>query len=115
MRQLLFSVTSKDCEWAFSRGTGAGGQKRNKTSSACHCTHKLSGAQGYADDTRSQGQNRQLAFERMANTDKFKKWHRLECLRRSGEMVEIDLIVEKELKKIKVEGKDLNGRWVEIE
>lgn len=106
-------MTAKDCDWSFSRGTGAGGQKRNKTSSACHCTHKASGAQGHAEDTRSQSQNKQLAFERMANTDKFKKWHHLECLKRSGQIVEIDLIVEREMKNIKIEGKE-NGIWIEL-
>lgn len=48
-KQLLFSVTAKDCEWSYTRGTGAGGQKKNKTSSAVHCSHKQSKAHGYAD------------------------------------------------------------------
>ena len=64
----LFSVTAQDCEWSYTRGTGAGGQKRNKTSSAVHCTHRASGAHGYSESSRSQLDNRRDAFE-MPNAD----------------------------------------------
>ena len=57
-RKLLFSVTAKDCDWDYYRGSGAGGQKRNKTSNAVRCTHKDSKAVGKAEDTRSQLQNK---------------------------------------------------------
>ena len=60
MKELIFSVTSKDCEWDYVRGSGKGGQKRNKTSSAVRCRHLPSNAIGYAEDTRSQLQNKQL-------------------------------------------------------
>ena len=43
-RQLLFSVTANDCDWSYTRGTGNGGQKKNKTNSAVHCKHRASGA-----------------------------------------------------------------------
>lgn len=114
-REILFSVTASDCEWSYTRGTGAGGQKRNKTSSAVHCTHRPSGAHGYAEDTRNQAKNREIAFSRMAETHKFKEWHRLEILRRSGQMAQIDRNVEREMSKIKVEIKDDGGRWIEID
>jgi len=52
--QLLFSLTSSDFEWSYTKGTGPGGQKKNKTSSAVHCIHRPSGARGYAEDSRSQ-------------------------------------------------------------
>lgn len=110
-RQLLFSVTASDCDWSFTKGTGAGGQKRNKTSSAVHCTHRASGAAGYSEGSRSQLANRQDAFEKMVGTEKFKLWHRLECMRRSGQMAEVDRVVEQEMKKVRVEVKE-NGRWV---
>lgn len=113
-KELLFSVTAKDCEWSYTRGTGAGGQKKNKTSSAVHCTHKQSGAHGYAEDSRSQADNKILAFQRMANTEKFKIWHRIETMKRSGEMATIDSYVEREIKKVKIECKDENGRWIDM-
>jgi len=66
-KKILFSITAKDCIWKYTKGTGSGGQKKNKTSSAVHCIHKLSRAHGYADDNRSQRKNRELAFGRMAD------------------------------------------------
>ena len=53
-KKLLFSVTAADCRFDYYRGSGKGGQKRNKTSSAVRCTHIASGAVGASDDTRSQ-------------------------------------------------------------
>lgn len=73
-RQLLFSVTEKDVEFKFQRGRGNGGQKKNKTSSACICTHPKSGAQGYSEDHREQSRNKKTAFQRMAETPEFKAW-----------------------------------------
>ena len=114
-RELLFSVTANDCEWDYVRGSGAGGQKRNKTSSAVRCRHLPSGAIGYAEDTRSQHKNKQLAFVRMSESIEFKRWHRLEVARRTGELLEIENKIEKELKNpniTKVEVHDERGRWI---
>lgn len=89
MSELLFSVTARDCRWDYFRGTGKGGQKRNKTESGVRCTHVDSGAVGQSDDTRSQHQNKRIAFKRMSETDAFKTWHRRECARRLGDEVKI--------------------------
>jgi protein subunit release factor B len=109
----LFSITAADFDWAYTRGTGKGGQKRNKTSSAVHCSHRPSGAHGYAEDSRSQHDNRQLAFERCTSSTVFKTWLHLETLRRAGTMAQIDATVEQELRRVKVEIKR-DGRWVEV-
>ena len=113
-KQLLFSVTASDCDWSYTRGTGNGGQKKNKTNSAVHCTHRVSGAHGYAEDSRSQHQNRAKAFERMANTKEFQEWNRLEAMRKSGAMAVIEDNVEREMKKIRVEVK-VDERWTEVD
>jgi len=97
-KELLFSVTAKDCTFIFQRGRGNGGQKKNKTDSACICTHKDSGAQGYAEDHRSQLQNKQLAFMRMTKTEKFKTWHTIEVARHTGKLLEINAEVEKQMR-----------------
>ncbi len=73
-KEKLFSLTAKDFDIQFTRGRGKGGQKKNKTSSACICSHKPSGAQGYAEDSREQSQNKKLAFKRMTETPEFKSW-----------------------------------------
>ena len=111
-KQLLFSVTAADCDWSYTRGTGAGGQKRNKTSSAVHCHHRASGARGYSEASRSQLDNKREAFRKMTETDAFKKWHRLEINRRTGVMAEIERRVEQELRKVRVEIRE-DGVWTE--
>lgn len=111
-KAVLFSVTAADCDWSYTKGTGAGGQKRNKTSSAVHCRHRASGAHGYSEASRSQHDNKRDAFVKMANTPTFKEWHRLECMRRNGEMALIDAAVKKSLAFVKTETK-VDGKWTE--
>ena len=112
-RRVLFSVTAADCDWSYTRGTGAGGQKKNKTSSAVHCIHRPSGAHGYAEETRSQAKNREVAFTKMADTKEFKDWHRREVMRRTGQQAIIDAQVEVEMRRVRVDRKNADGRWEE--
>jgi protein subunit release factor B len=114
-RELLFSVTAKDCDWSYTRGTGNGGQAKNKTSSAVHCTHRASGAHGYAEDTRVQAKNRSLAFERMCNTKEFKTWHKMMVMRKTGMEAAIEEKVDREMKKIRIDVKDENGLWKAVD
>jgi len=51
----------------YKRGSGPGGQKKNKTASACRITHLATGVSGYADE-RSQSHSRKAAMQ--ALTDK---------------------------------------------
>lgn len=111
-RELVFSVTAADCTWKYTRGTGAGGQKKNKTNSAVHCGHEPSRAHGYAEDHREQSKNRQLAFKRMCETKEFKEWNQMEFRRRTGIQSVIDDNVKREMRKIRVDIKDEDGRWV---
>lgn len=78
-KQLLFSVTAKDCTFIDKRGSGKGGQKKNKTSSAIQCMHEPSGAMGEAEDHREQSLNRRLAFKRMAESIEFQTWAKLKA------------------------------------
>ncbi len=114
-RELLFSVSSRDCKWDYFRGTGKGGQKRNKTSSAVRCTHEASGSVGRSDDTRSQHKNKVIAFKRMAETENFKKWHRIQVARRMGMIQQAEEAVERSLqaRNLLVEGK-IKGKWAPI-
>ncbi len=50
----------------FYRGSGAGGQKRNKTSSACRITHLPTKIATTCEAGRSQSQNRATAFSKLA-------------------------------------------------
>lgn len=73
----MFSITADDCNWDVFRGSGDGGQKRQKTSSGVRCTHPPSGAVGKATDSREQSKNRKTAFNRMVETTEFKVWLKL--------------------------------------
>lgn len=115
-REVLFSVTAADCDWEYMRGTGPGGQKRNKTESKVRCTHRASGAVGESDITRSQHDNRRDAFRKMAETKEFKLWHKLEVGRRTGAKIDLDQQVERMMREqnLRVEGR-VDGKWVPIE
>jgi len=114
-KELLFSITANDCEWSYTRGTGKGGQKKNKTSSAVHCMHRPSGAHGYSEASRSQRDNKEDAFRKMAETKEFKDWMHLEIARRSGQLLEIEDAVNREMKRVTVEVKDEEGRWTKVD
>lgn len=115
-KELLFSVTAADCIFKFQVGRGNGGQNKQKTNSACHCKHPPSGAQGYAEDSRSQHDNKKLAFKRMAETKQFQSWLKLEISRRTGELQNIEEAVEKQMNPvyIKTEIKKEN-KWTEAD
>lgn len=94
-KQLLFSVTKKDLRVEFYRGSGAGGQKRNKTSNACRITHIESGAVGKAEDERHQAQNKKLAFRRMINTKEFQSWLKVKAAAMAKGFADVDALVDK--------------------
>jgi protein subunit release factor B len=96
----MFSITPADCRFDVFRGSGDGGQKRQKTSSGVRCTHDPSGAVGKATDAREQSQNRKNAFIRMTETPEFRAWMELEIDRRLG-----NVIVEN----------NVNGDWIKEE
>lgn len=113
-KKLLFSVTAKDCKWDYFRCSGKGGQNVNKVNSGVRCTHAASGAVGRSCDERHQRQNRQIAFKRMAETNEFKTWHRMEVSRRLGVLERIEQTVDREMRKIKVEVRQ-EGLWTEVD
>lgn len=56
------------------RGSGPGGQHRNKNSTGVRLTHRASGARGEATDSKSQEQNKANAFKRLRETPEWKRW-----------------------------------------
>jgi hypothetical protein len=55
----------EQCRWEAYRGSGPGGQKRNKTSSAIRITHLPTKIQAIAEESRSQAENRMRAMRRL--------------------------------------------------
>lgn len=55
-------VPDADIDWQATRGSGPGGQHRNKTSTAVIATHRPTGLQVRVDGGRSQHQNREAAL-----------------------------------------------------
>lgn len=102
---LLFTVPRKDLDLQFFRAGGKGGQKQNKTSSACRITHVPSGAVGESRDQREQSQNRRLALERLVASDVFKVWVKVQAGMQEEGFADIERKLDAELipGKIKVE------------
>jgi protein subunit release factor B len=111
MKRKLFTLTAKDFKFEFYRGSGKGGQHRNKTDSACRCRHLPSGSVAKSEDQRKQLQNKRKAFERCCKTEKFQKWIKIESSRKLGILSNTEEIVKREMNNIKIEIKDKNGRW----
>lgn len=110
MKEKIFSVTLKDCDVQTKRGSGKGGQNRNKRDTAVRIVHRESGAVGESQEERSQLQNKQTAFRRMTQTSKFQAWLR----RKLGQDALIRAEVERAMwpVNIKTEVQE-DGKWVE--
>src|SRR5262245_2147938 len=65
MRLLTDEQLLKDCRYDISRGSGPGGQKRNKTSNAVQLTHLPTGISVTATESRSQSENKARAVRRL--------------------------------------------------
>jgi protein subunit release factor B len=66
MKEVVFSARKKDFCIERMRGSGPGGQHRNKTESCVRITHIESGMSEYCCETRSQHKNLNTAFRRLA-------------------------------------------------
>jgi RF-1 domain len=111
-----FTLTRDDFKWEYFCAGGHGGQKQNKTASACRVTHPASKAAGISRDERSQPQNRKLAFSRMRHSKEFLNWckvemSRLTCVDKPKKPI-IDLSINND--NTIVEMKDNEGNWVRI-
>lgn len=114
MRELLLQVTKADFDETHIRGSGNGGQHRNKTSSGVRLVHRASGAVGEATDSRDQPLNRVRAFQRLRETPEWKSWFR-EALfiaqgRKSTEQLINETMVPENIRTQVL----LDSKWVDI-
>lgn len=80
------------------KGSGKGGQKRNKTMSACRITHPASGTVSECEEERSFAQNKKKAFLRLIEKESFKRWHKIEIAKAMGAFDGINEAVDREIK-----------------
>lgn len=59
-------IDPSDLEWRASRGSGAGGQKRNKTESAVDLVHVPTGIAVHCENERSLQQNKAVALAKLS-------------------------------------------------
>lgn len=112
-RKPVLSVTLKDCDVETKRGSGKGGQNRNKRDTAVRIVHRASGAVGESQEERSQLQNKRTAFKRMAQTPKFEAW--LRKMRGVVTLAEVEVSESMRPRNIKTEVRDADGNWVETD
>lgn len=105
MKTLLFSLTAKDFEFQTFCTGGKGGQHRNAKQNGVRCIHPASGARAEHRDGRDQFRNKQEAFRKCAETPQFLAWHKVETLKRLGQLRNIDQLVDEQMseKNIRVE------------
>lgn len=114
-KELLFSITKKDLVIEYFSGTGAGGQYRNRHPNCVRLKHPESGALVTGQSNRERPANLREAFKNLIDNPLFKIWHSrkaMECL--TGETIEQKVEKAMAPENLKVEGKDAQGRWVEV-
>ena len=109
------SLDKDDFDFEYFTAGGHGGQKQNKTSSACRCSHKPSGAVGISRDERSQGQNKKLAFGRCTGTKQFQLWAKMELAKAEEKlegMPNLELQIDREMHPSNIKTEVLKGgKW----
>lgn len=117
-RELLFSLTKKDFIIEPYKGSGKGGQHRNKTMSCVRMKHPESGAEAIGTEHREQSRNRALAFRRLVETPRFRAWHRMktqEILQGKRAEETLDKKAEEAMKPENIKTEVWNtemGKWV---
>ncbi len=62
------TVRKEDLRFDFIRGSGAGGQNRNKVCTAVRITHLPTGISSYSEEERTQSRNKSIAWRRISRT-----------------------------------------------
>lgn len=116
-KQLLFTLTKKDFKMETFRAGGKGGQNQNKRDTGVRIRHPASGAVGESRNHRTQGKNKQAAFLRLIESQKFKVWHKMEVARCLRDSPSVEETVEEMMRpeNLKVDIKDEDGNWTPCE
>lgn len=115
-KELLLSITEKDFDITFfKRSKGPGGQKQNKTSSACRIIHKSTGLMSESHEDRSQLRNKEIAFLKLVNSKPFQVWLKIKIAEAQGTYSDVRKQVDDTFKEkdIKIEINQ-DGKWIEV-
>ena len=109
----LFTVTIADCRVDTFRSGGKGGQHQNKTDSGVRIVHEPSGAIGECRETRSQLENKRIAFQRMGASPQFQRWAKIRAAQIMGHPT-IEERVENLMQPhhLKIEQRGPSGTWI---
>lgn len=102
MRERVLHITVHDCDVQTFRCGGKGGQNQNKRDTGVRIIHRPSGARGESREARTQGQNKKIAWRRMAESKEMQLWirkmHSAEVVRKDREIDDLmrpeNLLVE---------------------
>jgi hypothetical protein len=97
-KTLLFTLTAKDFEFQTFCTGGKGGQHRNAKQNGVRCIHQASDAVAEHRDGRDQFRNKQEAFRKCCESEAFRKWHKVEVMRRLGQLKNIDALVDEAMR-----------------
>ena len=76
----LLTLTKKHFRVDRFKSGGKGGQHQNKVESGVRITHIETGISAESRSSRSQHQNKKVAFRSLCNNQKFKNWLKMESL-----------------------------------
>lgn len=113
-REPILRLTKADFEIQTFRSGGPGGQHQNKSETGVRIIHRASGAVAECRSERSQWQNKQTAFKRLAADPKLLLWVKIQI----GELVDIqaqaEVYAEREIntpEHLQIEVKQ-DGKWI---
>ncbi len=115
-RELILSVSIKDCVVQHFAAGGAGGQNQNKRHTGTRVIHEPSGARGECREERSQLQNTKRAFHRLIHSPKFRLWMQRELGGYAAQEAERLRQVEASMRpaNLRIEVRSLgHDRWIE--
>ncbi len=111
-RRPVLTLTKKDFDVStFSTG-GRGGQRQDHTNQGVRITHRASGVSAEGREHRSQAQNRQAAFQRLAADPRFRAWLSVAADAAEGVESPEDAVERTTVpENLRVEVRDASGRW----
>lgn len=114
-KEKLFTISKSNGDFIVQpfKGSGKGGQKRNKTMSACRIIHPESNTVSECQEERSFEQNKKKAFLRLIEKESFKRWMKLETGRKLGVLADIEREVDKTMVTNNLQVEYFDGeKWV---